>query len=138
MIKQLIAQSLNGFSIKDLPFLFLQLSVSAILVLIIRSYWRKGINDPHELSFLKFLVPFHLVLTTIAVFSINSPWITILFGLLALIPVLGTQSFSLRSKAFYMISIFIAFGCGGANLIVTVLTTIVLIIPCLHFYKSEV
>lgn len=137
MLKQLIAQSLNGFSIKDLPFLFLQLSLSALLVAIIRIYWRKGLNDPQELSFLKYLLPFQLVLTSIAVFSFNSPWITVLFGLLALVPVLGAQSFSLRSKIFYLIAVFIAFGCGGANLAVTVLITLVLILPCLHFYKTE-
>lgn len=122
---------------KDLPFLFLQLSVSVLLILIIRSYWRKSLKDTHELSFLRYLVPFHLVLTAIAVFSINSPWIVVLFGLLTLIPVLGAQSFSLRSKVFYMISVFIAFGCGGANLVVTALIAMVFVIPCLHFYKSE-
>jgi hypothetical protein len=135
MFKQIIAQSLNGFSIKDIPFLLLQISVSSILVIIIRIYWRKTIKDEIEKYFLTYLVPFQIALTTLSVFSIKSPWVVVLFGLISLIPVLGGNSLSLKSKFFYLLCVFIAFGCGSVNLAVTSLVTLLLIIPLLHFKK---
>jgi hypothetical protein len=137
MLKQLIAQSLNGFSFKDIPFLLLQISVSSILVIIVRYYWRKSIQDENETRFLNFLVPIQIALTAISIYSIKSPWIVVLFGFIALIPLLGNYSFALKSKAFYLICVFIAFGCGGPNLFVTSFLTIFVIIPCLHIYKAK-
>ena len=70
---------------------------------------------------------------TLALFNI----LVVLFGLLALIPVLGQQSFSMRSKVFYLICVFIALGCGAANLAVTCLVTVLLILPCLIKYARS-
>jgi hypothetical protein len=137
MLKQLIAQSLNGFSTKDLPFLFLQLSVSALLAAIIRFYWRKGANDAQEQKLIDYLLPVQIVLTTVALFSLKSPWMIVLFGFIALIPVIGSQFLTIKSKVFYLLCVFIAFGCGSSNLTVTSLVTILLILPCLHFIKVE-
>lgn len=139
MIKQLLSQSLNGFTLQDLPFLFVQIITSAILAWIIRVYWRRNILTNEEKSFLNYLIPFQIILTTIAVFSHQSPWMMIVFGLFALIPVLGNNGFNLLSRFYYTLIIFIALGCGAANLVVTVLITIILIIPFLHLFsiKSE-
>lgn len=137
MLKQLIAQSLNGFSMKDLPFLFLQLSVSALLAAIIRFYWKKGAEDTQERSLLVYLLPIQMILTVIAIFSLKSPWMIVLFGFIALIPLTGSQSPGMRAKVFYLLCVFIAFGCGASNLVVTTFVTVLLIIPVLHFVKSE-
>jgi hypothetical protein len=137
MLKQLIAQSLNGFSSKDLPFLFLQLSVSALLAVLIRYYWRKGTEDTQELNLLKYLLPVQMVLTVIAIFSLKSPWMIVLFGFIAMIPVIGSHSPGIRAKVFYLLCVFIAFGCGVSNLVVTTLVTVLLVLPVLHFAKSE-
>ena len=137
MLKQIIVQSLNGFSMNDIPFLFLQLSVSALLAIAVRVYWKKGLANDEEKSLVKYLVPIQVLFTTMAVFSWKSPWIMVLFGLFTLVPIISTVGFSLRSKVFYLICIFIAFGCGAANLMVTLVITTIIILPCLHFYKSE-
>ena len=137
MLKQLLAQATMGFSITDLPILFLQLSVSALLAILIRHFWKIGNVEPNEYHFLNYLVPMQVVFTTIAIFSLKTPWILVLFGLLALIPVNGNDGFSLRSKVFYLTCIFIAFGCGAANLFVTTMVTLFLILPCMYFYKSK-
>ncbi len=137
MLKQLIAQSLNGFSVKDLPFLFLQLTVSALLAAMVRYYWRKGTDDSQEKNLFSYLLPIQIVLTSVAVFSLKSPWMIVLFGFIALIPVIGSHFLTMRSKIFYLICVFIAFGCGASNLAVTALVTIFLILPCLHFIKVE-
>ena len=57
MLKQIIVQSLNGFSMNDIPFLFLQLSVSALLAIAVRVYWKKGLANDEEKSLVKYLVP---------------------------------------------------------------------------------
>lgn len=137
MLKQLIAQSLNGFSAKDLPFLFLQLSISALMAATVRYYWRKGMYDVQEKNLLMYLLPVQIVLTSVAIFSLKSPWMIVLFGFIALIPVIGSQSLTMRSKVFYLLCVFIAFGCGASNLAITVIVTILLILPCLHFIKAE-
>lgn len=137
MLKQLLAQATMGFSITDLPILFLQLSISALLAILIRNFWKKGNVEPNEIYFLNYLVPIQVIFTTIAIFSLKTPWILVLFGLLALIPVIGNDGFSLRSKVFYLTCIFIAFGCGAANLFVTTMVTLFLLLPCMYFYKSK-
>lgn len=137
MLKQLIAQSLNGFSPKDLPFLLLQLSISALLAAIIRIYWRKGTEETQEKYLLAYLLPVQIVLTSIAIFSLKSPWMIVLFGFITLIPVIGSQFLSMKSKVFYLLCVFIAFGCGASNLAVTVTVTILLILPCLHLIKQS-
>jgi len=137
MLKQLLAQSMMGFSMRDLPLLFLQLSISTLLAILIRYFWKKGSDSKDELSFLNYLFPLQIIFTTIAIFSLRSPWILVLFGLLALIPIIGNSGFSLRSKVFYLSCIFIAFGCGASNLFVTTLVTIVFILPSMYFYKIE-
>lgn len=137
MFNQIAALSLNGFSLKDVPFLLMQLSVSALLAIVIRYFWRKQNLSTNESSFLKYLMPVQIILTTLAVFSHQSPWMVVLFGLLSLIPLLGTEGFSLRSKAFYLMIVFIAFGCGAANLFVTGIVTVFLIVPSLYFYQSS-
>ena len=137
MLKQLLAQATMGFSITDLPILFLQLSISALLAILIRHFWKKGNVESNEFHFLNYLVPMQVIFTTIAIFSLKTPWILVLFGLLALIPVIGNDGFSLRSKVFYLTCIFVAFGCGAANLFVTTTVTLLLVLPCMYFYKSK-
>lgn len=137
MLKQLLAQATMGFSITDLPILFLQLSISALLAILIRHFWMKGNVESNEFHFLNYLVPLQVIFTTIAIFSLKTPWILVLFGLLALIPVIGNDGFSLRSKVFYLSCIFVAFGCGAANLFVTTMVTLLLVLPCMYFYKSK-
>ncbi len=137
MLKQLLAQLTMGFSITDLPILFLQLSISALLAILIRNFWKKGNVESNEFHFLNYLVPMQVIFTTIAIFSLKTPWILVLFGLLALIPVIGNDGFSLRSKVFYLTCIFVAFGCGAANLFLTTMVTLFLVLPCMYFYKSK-
>jgi hypothetical protein len=137
MLKQLVAQSLNGFSTLDIPFLILQLSTSALLAFIIRVYWRKAELTDEEKKFLIYLIPLQIALTTLAIFSLQSPWIIVLFGIVTLFPLLGNISVSLRSRFFYMLCVFIAFGCGAANLAVTSLIVICLIIPLLFIQNRN-
>ena len=137
MLKQLLAQLTMGFSITDLPILFLQLSISALLAILIRNFWKKGNVESNEFHFLNYLVPMQVIFTTIAIFSLKTPWILVLFGLLALIPVIGNDGFSLRSKVFYLTCIFVALGCGAANLFLTTMVTLFLVLPCMYFYKSK-
>lgn len=136
-MKQLVFQILGGFSMKDIPFLLLQLTISSLLVWIIRVYWRKRELPDEEKEFLKYLIPLQIIFTTLAIFSLRSPWMIIFLGIVSLVPVLGTTTLSLRSKFFYLLSVFIAFGCGAANIIVTALVTFFLAVPVLQFYSKE-
>lgn len=136
-MKQLVFQILGGFSMKDIPFLLLQLTISSLLVWIIRVYWRKRELPDEEKEFLKYLIPLQIIFTTLAIFSLRSPWMIIFLGIVSLVPVLGTTTLSLRSKFFYLLSVFIAFGCGAANIIVTALVTFFLVVPVLQFYSKE-
>lgn len=135
-MKQLVFQILGGFSMKDIPFLLLQLTISSLLVWIIRVYWRKRELPDEEKEFLKYLIPLQIIFTTLAIFSLRSPWMIIFLGIVSLVPVLGTTTLSLRSKFFYLLSVFIAFGCGAANIIVTALVTFFLVVPVLQFYSK--
>lgn len=137
MMKQLFAQVLQGFTVKDLPFLLFQLALSAVLAWFIRFFWRKNELSDEESKFLDYLLPIQIVFTTIAIFSIKSPWISVLFGILSLIPLLGNNGFNLKSKVFYLICLFIAFGCGAANPAITGIVTVLMIIPVLFLYHSK-
>lgn len=137
MMKQLFAQVLQGFTVKDLPFLIFQLALSAVLAWIIRYFWRKNELSDEETNFLDYLLPIQIVFTTIAIFSIKLPWITVLFGILSLIPLLGNTGFNLKSKVFYILCLFIAFGCGAANPAVTFCVTVLLVVPVLFLYHSK-
>lgn len=134
MINQLISQAFNGFSLLDLPFLIIQLTTSSILAIIVRFFWLKNIEE-EERIFLKFLVPFQLVLTLMALFSLRSPWIIVLFGILSLLPLIGKNNFGYRSKVFYTLIVFISFGIGGGYFVVTILSLVVFIFPIILILK---
>lgn len=133
MFQQIVFKSLNGFTLSDLSFLVFQMSVSIILSFCIRFYWKKGEVNESEKWMLYYLGPLQLALTGLAIFSNQSPWITVLFGLLSMFPLLGNSILSIRSRIFYLLCVFIAYGCGGANLAVTTLVILVFVLPILHF-----
>lgn len=136
MIKQLISQALNGFSLVDLPFLLLQLSVSAFLAIILRQIWlKKHSTNVEESGLLKYLLPLQVILTLMAIFSLQSPWMIVLFGFLAIMPLLGNNNTDTKTKVFYMTIVAVAFGCGAANLMVTSIVIIFVIIPLLYLIK---
>lgn len=136
MIKQLISQALNGFSLIDLPFLVLQLSVSAFLVIILRQIWlKKHAPKDEEKGLFKYILPLQIVLTLVAVFSLQAPWIIVLFGFMAIIPFLGNNNVDTKTKIFYMLVVAIAFGCGSANVVVTSIVFLIIIFPLLYLNK---
>lgn len=135
MIKQLISQALNGFSLVDLPFLILQLSVSAFLAIILRMIWQKKHSNSENDVLLKYLVPLQIILTLVAIFSLQSPWMIVLFGFIAIMPLLGSSNLEAKTKVFYTIVVVLAFGCGAANLFVTSLIILLVIIPLLYLIK---
>lgn len=135
MISQILAQAFNGFSFMDLPFLLIQLSTSGLLAYLVRIIWRrKGIESSEE-DLLKYLIPMQIILTLIAIYSIKSPWMIVLFGFVAIFPLIGSSILTYRSRIFYMIVVGIAFGCGAGNFIVTCFVISFLILPLLYILK---
>lgn len=119
----------NGFTMNDLPFLMVQLLAGAIVTWMLRLVWLKRFsNDSNPL--MQWIIPVNIVLTLLAVLSIKSPWIAVVFGLISLIIGLS-KDLSLTSRVFYLLVVVLSFGCGIGYVIIFVLIYILLLFPLL-------
>jgi hypothetical protein len=124
-IKKLLADSLHGIDLTDLPFIAFRLFMAALLVYAIRLLLAKKINLADEMK--KWMIAISSFAAFVAIVSEVSVEVAILFVPVLLVMIPFKKDWSYSNQIVLALSLGLGLACGAGYVFLAVLITAVLV-----------